>query len=720
MLSRFLKSCICVLLVLLATTHASVLVTIQSQSQEEMDALTAAVDTASINPGGPMRTTLGAIEATMSRVVDVDSPYLVTVPQSMPTLTKLSDIEYDDTINSWKFKYKSMAIDPSNTVNDFKRILYLSKTGNFVSFDNGNPCLSESTTNSDCLTALQTNYVTPVQTLASDTDYLEFTGDVTSVVTQPDSTSLVQEIDITIPHTVVRDNIARREITTHPTEGQQIQYTFGIGMAFVGSGNNMIIFDTFTLIENNRDQVAITRLNTYAVAKHVSFWTQQVEADPSIRVVHIEYVLNVGQTLAAINASINAAEITDEVCAAMQAKIDAMDDATCITTQALCSPQHYETTTEYGLQTWASYTLPLPEGVTEFKINTLLTTNDGAGLQTLSSLNFITKHTPQTVCAAHTQTSFDPIDHVDVSLYRGHSLVQETLTDTFDVQNATQAVGLPDTLMTLVLSPKDAAGLNYFTSYTDEHINLDQVYMSHAKHATDLPQSISNTIQGGDNGRSLISLDATLLQQCPVEVADASFTLTNDLDCITTLDWDVTGHKERPKSSPHLHFVRRITNSPADRDWLRDNVFSGVTEAATTFLANTEALVPTNKRAYSQIYYIWPVYQWPDESPIGLRDKAIVSFTWSVTKVAPPAPQARRLLSESFSVPPRIAATLSSPSNIKRPSILLSGNQPAHPDMQAVMQRVAAKKQTSLPGRSRRSLDSDVHLQRVIYEHFKA
>ena len=82
-------------------------------------------------------------------------------------------------------------------------------------------------------------------------------------------------------------------------------------------------------------------------------------------------------------------------------------------------------------------------------------------------------------------------------------------------------------------------------------------------------------------------------------MADASFTLTNDLDCITTLDWDVTGQKERPKSSPHLHFVRRITNSPADRDWLRDNVFSGVTEAATTFLANTEALVPTNKRAKS-------------------------------------------------------------------------------------------------------------------------
>ena len=38
-----------------------------------------------------------------------------------------------------------------------------------------------------------------------------------------------------------------------------------------------------------------------------SVLTQQVEADPSIRVVHIEYVLNVGQTLAAINASINAA-----------------------------------------------------------------------------------------------------------------------------------------------------------------------------------------------------------------------------------------------------------------------------------------------------------------------------------------------------------------------------------------------------------------------------
>ena len=126
------KSILCLLLLFLLQIHSEVLVTIESQSQEEMDQLTEAVDTSSIDANGPMRTTLGAIEATMSRVVDVDSPYLTTVPQSMPTLTKIDDIAFDEANNVWTFKYKSMAIDPSNTVNSFNRILYLSKSGNFV------------------------------------------------------------------------------------------------------------------------------------------------------------------------------------------------------------------------------------------------------------------------------------------------------------------------------------------------------------------------------------------------------------------------------------------------------------------------------------------------------------------------------------------------------------------------------------------------------------
>ena len=641
------KSILCLLLLFLLQIHSEVLVTIESQSQEEMDQLTEAVDTSSIDPNGPMRTTLGAIEATMSRVVDVDSPYLTTVPQSMPTLTKIDDIAFDEANNVWTFKYKSMAIDPSNTVNSFNRILYLSKNGNFGSNDNTNPCLSQTTTNAECLTALETSYFVPQQTLAAGTDYLTFSGDsgnVQSTVTRPDPTSLIEEVVLTIPHSVIRDNVARRETTTHPTEGVQIQYTFGIGMAFVGEGNNMIIFDTFTLIENNREQVAITRLNTYAVAKHVSFWTQQVQADSSIRLVHIEYLLDTGYSLSGITASINGNEITTADCDAMQAKLDAMENSHCITSYPVCSVQQYSSGTGDSLQSWASYTLPLPVDVAEFKINTLLTTKNTNNEDVLSTLNFITSHNPQVVCKVHTSADFNPIDHVSTTLYRGHSLVEETISGTFNVENATTAVGLPDTLMTLVLKPKDADGLNYFTTFTDEYINLDEVYISHAKDSHDLPQTVTNAITGSNEGRSLITLDANLLSQCPLEVSDPSFSLNDAHTCITTKDWSVTGQEIRPKSSPNLHFVRRITNSAADLEWLKSNIFAGTTSSAQTFLTNTEALVPANERPHAQIYYVWPVYLWPDESPIGLKDKSIVSFTWSVTKAAPPSPQARRLL----------------------------------------------------------------------------
>jgi hypothetical protein len=58
-----------------ATMASDVLVSIQSQSVEEMEKLTAGIDAAVQDPAsGPARVTLGAIEATMSRVVTVDEP----------------------------------------------------------------------------------------------------------------------------------------------------------------------------------------------------------------------------------------------------------------------------------------------------------------------------------------------------------------------------------------------------------------------------------------------------------------------------------------------------------------------------------------------------------------------------------------------------------------------------------------------------------------------
>ena len=79
--------CRTVLVIMFAAAAHGTLVTVQSQTQEQMDALTEAVNLAAASDhSGGARVTLGTIEATMSRVVDIESEFLVTVPQSVPTL----------------------------------------------------------------------------------------------------------------------------------------------------------------------------------------------------------------------------------------------------------------------------------------------------------------------------------------------------------------------------------------------------------------------------------------------------------------------------------------------------------------------------------------------------------------------------------------------------------------------------------------------------------
>ena len=102
---------------LCSVSAESMLVSVQSQSQQDMDTITAAVDEDAHDPNGSMRMTLGAIEATMSRVVDVDSPYFQAPVQAVPTWGLLQNVSYDRNTGLWTFKYYTMAKDPSNTLN---------------------------------------------------------------------------------------------------------------------------------------------------------------------------------------------------------------------------------------------------------------------------------------------------------------------------------------------------------------------------------------------------------------------------------------------------------------------------------------------------------------------------------------------------------------------------------------------------------------------------
>ena len=650
-----LIQCVFLLSLVLRPTGAdSVLVTVQTKSQAEMDTLTAAVDADAQNGEGPTRTTLGVIEATASRVVDVASPYLQTVPRSVPTLAMLNQVHYDLEANTWTFTYESMRIDPNDPLNQFKRVLYLTKRTTdsdplWAIGDSGNTCLLTTTTDAQCLEQLGTDYTVP-QALVADNDYLVFdeTNGVVSVVTDIEN-SLLQTVQITIPHARIREYVenveplAYTQEIAHPTEGLRKQYVFGIGMLFYGSGSKQIIFDQFHLIENSREQVAISRETTYAVAQHVSFWTQRVKHDPATRVVLVEYLLDVGHTLNSINASINGQQVLlDTDCTDMQARIDALDNSACLTQYPLCEPQTYVTTTDGQVQTWASYVLPLPDWASSpFRINTLLNTTTPDGRTILSTLNFETSHEPRDVCANAVAQEFSPSDHVSATVYRGQALVPTVIEGYFTVDNSS-AIGMPDALMTLVLKPRDAAAVAYFTEFESEYINLDEVYMSHALDESLLPVEVSNSMIGAAGGRAELALDADLLAACPLETSPAYDPSPDSVNtCVTTKDWAMDGQQAR-SYTPHMYFVRRVTGSQADQDWLQGNIFADDTASAHTFLTATVELI-AYEQGFAQAYWIWPIFQWPGASPIGLKDTTLVSFAWSVSASPPPA-SLRRLL----------------------------------------------------------------------------
>ena len=617
------------------------LVSVQSHSQQEMDLLTDKVDQDLQNSHSSMRQTLGAIEATMSRVVDVDSEFFVAPALSVPTWALLKDISYNVSASEWSFEYQTMRAEPG-TLNQFHRVLYFTKQGVAEIGDVDNECLQASISTTDCFTYLQNTYTVAEALNDPSVDYIEYLeSDDIKTELEGDETSLLQTLKITIPHTRIRNGqtaLAKKETYDHPTLGTQTQWTFGIGMLFHGVGNSMVIFDTFNLIENSFEQLAISRTNTYSLARHVSFWTEQVQYDTSIRIATVEYFLSPGYQVETIAATLNDGEVTTAECTDMQAKIDGLVDKSCLYTHQLCVPNVLLQGDSGDL---VSFAIPLPARAgNNFKVNTLLNLKDVATNHiVMSTLNFKTEATPQDVCSTPQTETFDPSSHVQVNLYKGHSLEVQHVDGTFTIQNISDdALGLPDALLTLVLSPKDATADTYFQDFSDEVVQLDELYITHAlQDSTLIPSVVNNNItgvpvSGGDTtltGRSQLQLDAQLLQNCPIE-----YTWDESVECVTTKDWTLTGGNARSLSSgDNTFYVRRVTFTVEDTQWLQSHAVFINSESATTFLSQVSNLIPdATRRAKSQFYFIFPVYSWYDQSPIGLRDKALVSFAWSVSK----------------------------------------------------------------------------------------
>ena len=337
---------------LLATCHAQpVVVTVATQNLQEMQELTKQIDAVSYSlseHGNATRVLLGAIEATMSRVVDSENSYLASQVQTVPTMTLLQSVDFDENTRTWQFKYDSMVVQ--NDLNSYQRILYLSKGGNMDRGDTQNPCLGTTDDGGNvpgdqCVTALtQQYYVANVAAQAASTsDRLNLADistcaecDVTVDVVDHENT-VKQTITISIPHMTVRDRLAKTETYNSVTWGDQRMYSFGIGMLFVGSGKHVVISDKFSIIENSIEQVSLTKFNTYSIAKHMSFWSSQA-AETDIRIVTIEYLLEEGFSLQKIDVSMNEKAVTPQLCGVKNTAIQNLANPSCLTKSTHASP----------------------------------------------------------------------------------------------------------------------------------------------------------------------------------------------------------------------------------------------------------------------------------------------------------------------------------------------------------------------------------------------
>ena len=660
----------CALLALLPPACCSpLLLTVQAQSAERVYALTHAQE-------GQRQ--LLTFEATQSSVVDVNENYLVTPVQSVPTLSLLEGVSFDNQTETWSFSYETTKVDSSvpGQINRYYRILYLTRAGHNVgSSDSGNPCLEPAVDYAACLGKLRSEYVVlePAGSDAAARDRLETTTWLCAECPSPGASinatleqhpfSATQTLHLRVPHAAIRNALARQRNSTHSDSvafeqlGTQPALDFGVGIMFLpqpdantqsSPPNNLLIFDMFTVLENTFEQLALMKQTSYSIATHVAFWTAAAAGDARIRVVSIEYLLDLGHLLTDVKVAVNNGSlaaggsmvpITPADCQAMQARVDALPDARCIAQHPLCVPTRYVEGSGALTQTWATVVLPIPEWHAggEFQFNTLVFTNlstadHGRGRPALSTLNFFTSHAPRVACQAAETVAFDATRHVRAELYRGHLLAAEQVQGSFTVFNDS-SLSSAEALVTLVLRPDDTPeALAYFETYSGERLRLDELYMSHGRINHVFPSSVANRAVGAGDGRTTLQLDAELAARCPL-LGPSEPGL-----CVTTQDWGLQG--PRARSGSMVYYVHQVTGRPedeqADLAWLADNVFGpsdpGTLAAfrAATLARPFQTPAAQARKQYAAVFWIWPVFSWPNTALVGLVDRTIVSLAWSI------------------------------------------------------------------------------------------
>ncbi len=640
-------------------------VTIYSPDLGTMNILTRVIDMESQTSG-----VLGAIEGTQSQVVDAAEPYPITAVQSVPTLSLLDGVSFNNETAVWTIEFETMQVDSSqpDQINRYVRLLYL--TLNHTNRSNGdtlNPCLRKNTSLHACKDALSGHYVLVGEMRSVAGAGLERTADCqqacgVNATLQMQAGSALQTLTLSIRHEDIRKHFGRSSRTVSPLYGELLSIHFGVGMVFVPSANyelyysgtpanNVVIFNSFSIVENTFEELALVKQSSYSIATHVAFWTVTAQQNTNVRLATIEYLLDFGHSLENVTAALNdntvsgtvvsMRAITEADCRTMQDLVDDIDDSTCLAKTPLCQPSVFVDGEGSEMQVWATIVFPIPVWHTlqTIQFNTLLRTREvQTDMLMLSTLNFATSHSPRLACTEMQTQAFDATQHVRVEVYRGSNLVHEKISGTFSVHNDT-ALSMAEALVTLVLRPDDTAqALDYFATYTDEVLRLDDLYMSHSKITGTLPSSVSNTVQGRGGGRTSLILDQELLRHCALKT---DLTDPNAL-CVTTRDWDSTAIYRPGAATFFVHKIHASDDAvgvSADVQWLT-NVFGSSDPdvlhrfrqavLSRPFSQNTLAQA---RQQYAALYWIWPVYSWPNMPPVGLLDKTIISLAWSIAPV---------------------------------------------------------------------------------------
>ena len=656
-----------VLFYALAVHGEPAIVTVSSPDLESMGALTAAINMDALTTRDPI---LGAIEGTQSQVIDAAQPYPITAVQSVPTLSLLDGVSFDNETAVWTIEFETMQIDSSvpDQINRYVRLLYLTLNETERSHgDTRNPCLRQNTSLHACKDALASDYV-----LVGEMPSVAGAGLERTVECHPacgvnatlESTpgSALQTLTLSIRHEDIRKHFGRGSQMASPLYGSMLTIHFGVGMVFVPSANyesyyggtpasNVVIFNSFSIVENSFEELAIVKQSAYSIATHVAFWTAVSQQNSAVRLATIEYLLDFGQSLENITASVNdntvsgtavtMRSITEADCEAMQALVDDLDVSTCLTKQPLCRTKVYVEGEGSEMQVWATIVFPIPpwHTVQMTQFNTLLHTREiVTDMLMLSTLNFASSHSPRIACTETKTNAFDATQHVRAEVYKGSNLVHEKISGTFSVHNDT-ALSMSEALVTLVLRPDDTQqALEYFATYKDEVLRLDDLYMSHSKITGAMPSSVSNTVQGTGGGRTRLVMDQDLLRQCALKTDQTD----SHALCVTTHDWDSNAISRPGSVTFFVHKVHASDDAEsvnADVAWLT-NVFGSsdlallhrFREAVLSRPFQQNAMAQARKQ-YAAMYWIWPVYSWPNMPPIGLIDRTIISLAWSIAPV---------------------------------------------------------------------------------------